>query len=79
MMTEENATKVANVVLAAAAVAAAYVVIRTPALRRLATGLVIAGMTGTVPAWVNREVREAWDASGRAESRGAARQRSALS
>ena len=78
-MTEETATKVANVVIAAAAVAAAYAIIRTPPLRRMAGGLLLAAVTGTVPAWVNREVREAWNASGRAESGGAARQRSALS
>jgi hypothetical protein len=78
-MTEETATKVANVVLAAAAVAAAYAIIRTPPLRRMAGGLLLAAVTGTVPAWVNREVREAWNASGRAELGGAARQHPALS
>jgi hypothetical protein len=78
-MTEETATKVANVVLAAAAVAAAYAIIRTPPLRRMAGGLLLAAVTGTVPAWVNREVREAWNASGRAEPGGTARQRSAIS
>jgi hypothetical protein len=78
-MTEETATKVANVVLAAAAVAAAYAIIRTPPLRRMAGGLLLAAITGTVPTWVKREVREAWNASGNAESRGTARQRAALS
>jgi hypothetical protein len=78
-MTEETATKVANVVLAAAAVAAAYAIIRTPPLRRMAGGLLLAAVTGTVPAWVNREVREAWNASGRAEFGRTARQRPALS
>ena len=72
-MTEETATKVANVVLAAATVAAAYDIIRTPALRRMAGGLLLAGITGTVPNWVSREVREAWNASGRAQPGGAAR------
>ena len=35
-MTQENARTVANVVIASAAVAAAYVVLTTPPLRRLA-------------------------------------------
>jgi hypothetical protein len=78
-MTEETANKVANVVLAAAAVAAAYAIIRTPPLRRVAGGLLLAAVTGTVPAWMNREIREAWNASGRAGSGGPARQRAALS
>lgn len=76
-MREETATKVANVVLAAAAIGAVYVVVRTPPLRRMAGGLLLAALTGTVPAWFNRQLREAWDAS-RAEPGGTARRYSAL-
>jgi hypothetical protein len=77
-MTEQTATKVANVVLAAAVLGAAYAVVRTPPLRRMATGLLLAAVTGGVPAWFSRELREAWNASGHG-SGGAARQHSALS
>jgi hypothetical protein len=63
-MTERTATTIANGVLVAAAVGAAYVVWRTPSLRRLALGLTVSALTGALPAWVGREVRDAWAASG---------------
>jgi hypothetical protein len=63
-MTEENARRVANVVVASAAVAAAVVILRTPSLRRLALGLTVSALTGTIPAWLSRELRTAWTDSG---------------
>lgn len=77
-MREETATRVANVVLAAAAIGAVYVVVRTPPLRRMAGGLLLAALTGTVPAWLTRQLQEAWDASGRAAHGQPARRQSAL-
>jgi hypothetical protein len=59
-VTEENARTVANVVLGAAAIGAAVVILRTPALRRLAFGLARTGLTVALPAWMSREVQKAW-------------------
>ncbi len=64
-MTDNSATKVANLVLAAAVLGAAYVVATNPPLRRLAGQLARVGLTGALPAWFAREVREAWVESGR--------------
>jgi hypothetical protein len=60
---EDTARAVANVLLAAAAIGAAVVVVRTPALRRLAFGLVRTAVTTTIPLWLTREVKQAWAAS----------------
>jgi hypothetical protein len=78
-MTEQTANRIANVVLAAAALGAAYVIVRTPPLRRMAGGLLLAGLTGTAPAWLNRQLRDAWEASGRARPPRSAAEGSALS
>ena len=48
-MTNEQADRVANVVLAAAAVGAAVVVLKTPPLRRLAWRLAVTALTGLYP------------------------------
>ena len=64
-MTEDRAEQVANVLLAAAAVGAGLIVLRTPPLRRLAWRLAVTAVTGTLPAWIGREVRHAWAESGR--------------
>jgi hypothetical protein len=64
-MTEQTARTVANVVLTAAAVTATVVIIRTPALRRLALGLAASALTGAIPAWATRELQQAWIESGR--------------
>jgi len=64
-MTNEQADRVANVVMAAAAVGAAVVILRIPFLRRLAWRVVAIGVTGALPAWISREVREGWVESGR--------------
>lgn len=67
-MTEKTATTIANGMLAAAVVAAAYVVVRTPPLRRMAAGLALTALTGALPAWFGRELRQAWAASARPEA-----------
>jgi len=63
-MSNERAEEAANLVLTAAAVGAAVIVLRTPALRRLAWRLTVTALTGSLPAWVANEVRHAWSESG---------------
>jgi len=63
-MTNERAEQAANIVLAAAALGVAAVVIRTPALRRIAWRLAVTALTGPLPIWAAREVRHAWSESG---------------
>jgi hypothetical protein len=63
-MTEETARKVANVALTVAVVGTTYVILKTPVLRRLAFGLAVSALTGTVPAWIANEVEQAWMESG---------------
>lgn len=65
-MKDENARRVANALMAAAVLGVGYYVVRTPALRRTAWRLLLAALTGTVPAWLNGEVRRAWAESGSA-------------
>lgn len=64
-MTEATAKKVANVALGVAAVGAAFVIVRTPPLRRMALGLAMTALTGALPAWLAREAQHAWTVSGR--------------
>ena len=45
-MTEKTAQTVANVALGVAAVGAAYVILKTPPLRRWAVGLAVTALTG---------------------------------
>lgn len=63
-MTDETARRVANVILGVAALGAAFYIARTPPLRRVAWRLAVAAVTGTIPAWFTREVRDAWAESG---------------
>jgi len=42
-------------------------VMRTPALRRVAWRLAVTALTGSLPAWVAKEVRHAWSESGSAQ------------
>jgi hypothetical protein len=60
---EETARTVATVVVGAAALGAAVVILRTPALRRLAFGLARTAIVTGIPAWLTREVTQAWQAS----------------
>lgn len=69
-MTEHTARTVANITIGAAALGAAYIILRTPSLRRMAGGLVVAALTGGMPAWAGREVQRAWGASGQADESG---------
>lgn len=63
-MTEQRARTIANVLMGVAAAGAAYYILRTPSLRRAAFQLAGAALTGTVPAWLNGEIRRAWAESG---------------
>jgi hypothetical protein len=64
-MTDAQARRVANVILASAGVAAAVVVITTPPLRRLALNAFRQWLGGaSVPAYLVGEARRAWIASG---------------
>ena len=62
-MTEQQARTTANIVMAAAAVGAAVIVLRSPTLRRIAWGLARASAPA-LAAYGVTTVREAWSASG---------------
>lgn len=64
-MTDDTARKVANAAMGLAALGAAYVILSRPPLRRLAFGLALTALTGTLPGWLHQEVRQAWADSGR--------------
>jgi hypothetical protein len=64
-MTSANARTVANVVLASAGVAAAYVIWTTPSLRRLAVRGLQLWLGSSVPGYLTDQTRQAWAASGR--------------
>ena len=55
----------ANVVLASAGLAAAYVIITTPPLRRLALRATELWLGASLPLYLMREARQAWIESGR--------------
>ena len=63
-MTNDRAEQIANVLLTAAAVGVAVYVMKTPPLRRLAWRLAVTALTGALPAWIGREVQNAWAESG---------------
>lgn len=60
-MTEAQARQTANILIGAAAIGVAYVIVRTPALRRLAWQLARTAIGTTGPAWLMNEVRHAWN------------------
>ena len=64
-MTDANARTVANVILVSAGVAAAYLVITTPPLRRVALRAINVWLGASVPVYLANEAREAWVESGR--------------
>jgi hypothetical protein len=64
-MTSDQARTVANVMLVTAGVAAAYVVLRTPSLRRLASQAARVWLGATVPVYLIDQTRRAWVESGR--------------
>ncbi len=65
-MTRAAARTAANVVLASAGVAAAYVVLTTPPLRRFALRATRVWLGASIPVYLAREVRRAWVESARA-------------
>jgi hypothetical protein len=64
-MTDANARAAANLVLASAGVAAAYVILTKPPLRRLAFLAVRYWLGASVPVYLLAQAREAWVESGR--------------
>ena len=65
-MTEANARTVADVILVSLGVAAAYLVITTPPLRRMALRAVRLWLGASVPVYLASQAREAWVESGSA-------------
>ena len=65
-MTDANARTTANVLLASAGVAAAYVILTKPPLRRLAFRLARLWLGAYVPAYLAAQARQAWLDAGRA-------------
>ncbi len=63
-MTKATARTVANVMVASAGLAAAYVVVTTPPLRRLAWRLTRLWLGASIPAYLATEVHRAWVESG---------------
>lgn len=64
-MTNASARTVANVVLVSAGVAAAYVVMTTPPLRRLAFRATRLWLGASVPLYLLQQTRRAWVESAR--------------
>jgi hypothetical protein len=64
-MTSSGARTAANVMVITAGVVAAYVVLTTPPLRRLAWTGVRWWLGASVPAYLLTQVRQAWVESGR--------------
>jgi hypothetical protein len=69
-MKEETATVVADVVLLGVGLTAAWLIVRNPRLRRPALHLLRTFVTGTLPVYLTREVRTAWEVSGRRNTQG---------
>ena len=64
-MTDADARTVANVILVSAGVAAAYLVMTRPPLRRLALRAIKLWLGASVPVYLANQTREAWVESGR--------------
>jgi hypothetical protein len=60
-MTEQQAERIADVILGLAAVGAAIYILKTPQLRRTAWGLLRAAVVSSGPAWLIAETRRGWD------------------
>lgn len=65
-MTRAEARMTANVILGVAGVAAVYVVMTTPSLRRLAVRGLRLWLGASVPLYLMNEARRAWMQSGQA-------------
>ena len=59
-MTSATARTIANVVILSASAAAAYVVLTTPPLRRLALRASRAWLGASIPIFLANEIRKAW-------------------
>lgn len=59
-MTDRTARTVANVAVASAGIAAAYIVLTTPKLRRAAWGATRLWLGAGLPAYIVSQVRQAW-------------------
>lgn len=68
-MTEQQAERVANVILGLAAAGAAYYILKTPQLRRTAWGLLRKAVAVSGPAWLIAETRRGWAAAAAQPSR----------
>ena len=68
-MTDTTARRLADGILVAAVLGAAYVVVTTPRLRRMAAGLASTMLTSTLPGWLSAEIGRAWAESDRARYR----------
>jgi len=66
-VTQTVARSIANAVLLTAGAAAAYVIITTPSLRRLAIGATRLWLGTSVPAFLLYQTGRAWTESGRHE------------
>ena len=64
-MTDANARTTANVLLGSAGVAAAYVILTRPPLRRLAFRMARLWLGVWVPAYLADQARQAWLEAGR--------------
>jgi hypothetical protein len=64
-MTEQQARTTANVIMAAAAIGAAVVVLRSPSLRRLAWQMARQYGAAPLAVFLATTVHDAWQASGR--------------
>jgi hypothetical protein len=64
-MTDANARTAANVVLVSAGIAAAFVILTKPPLRRLAFRALNLWLGASVPVFLMNQAREAWVESGR--------------
>ena len=64
-MTATAARSVANAVLASAGVAAAFVIVTNPPLRRLVVRATEMWLGTTVPAYLREQTKRAWVESGR--------------
>ena len=60
-MTEPQAERIANILLGMAAAGAAFYILKTPSLRRMAWGLARTAVTAGGPAWLLSETRRGWD------------------
>jgi hypothetical protein len=68
-VTAETARSVANAVLVTVGVAAAYVVITTPPLRRFARVAIQRWLGASVPLYLTQQAARAWVESGHTASR----------